>query len=572
MEQKNYHPVSRETIAILERQLCSADNWEHIKVSPAFDPSRVHNVVFHGENSIGALSADITLPDTTRQKAELRNAVLRDVTIGDNCRIVNVRGCCTNCDIGDNVVIEDAGTIACVGESSFGNGQEVGVINEAGGRPVKITVATNSQAAYLTAQYRHDKKLIAALDKMADSFAAAQKSSRAVIGKGASIIHCNEILNVKIGDYAVVNGAGSLRDGTIDSSQEAPSRVGHGVIEEHFIFQKGSSVEDGAMVSSTLVGEGTRMGKQFSSENCVFFANSECFHSEACSVFAGPYSVSHHRSTLLIAGMISFYNAGSGTNQSNHMYKLGPVHQGILERGCKTGSFSYLLWPSRVGAFSNVIGKQHSNFDSSDLPFSLINEEGGKSTIFPGINFFASGVYRDGEKWPARDRRKSAKKLDFITFNVFSPYTGQKIIRGSQALNTLQENASRDQEYVSYKGISIKRLLLKTCKRYYDLAIDKYFAEILFSRTDRGPSGSLREILTYDKKGAEGDQEWLDIGGLLCPQSRLHDVVGKVASGSIATFDALYGAFKEIYDAYRADEWNWFLAQYRRLNNVELHD
>ena len=30
------------------------------------------------------------------------------------------------------------------------------------------------------------------------------------------------------------------------------------------------------------------------------------------------------------------------------MYKLGPIHQGILERGAKTSSDSYILWPSRI--------------------------------------------------------------------------------------------------------------------------------------------------------------------------------------------------------------------------------
>ena len=49
-------------------------------------------------------------------------------------------------------------------------------------------------------------------------------------------------------------------------------------------------------------------------------------------------------------------NAGSGSNQSNHMYKLGPIHQGTLERGAKTTSDSYILWPARVGAFSLVMG------------------------------------------------------------------------------------------------------------------------------------------------------------------------------------------------------------------------
>ena len=83
--------------------------------------------------------------------------------------------------------------------------------------------------------------------------------------------------------------------------------------------------------------------KQFNHQNSVFFANSEGFHGEAVSIFAGPYTVTHHKSSLLIAGMFSFFNAGSGTNQSNHMYKLGPIHQGVVDRGSKTGSFSSSL-------------------------------------------------------------------------------------------------------------------------------------------------------------------------------------------------------------------------------------
>ncbi len=60
------------------------------------------------------------------------------------------------------------------------------------------------------------------------------------------------------------------------------------------------------------------------------------------------------------------------------MYKLGPLHQGIVERGSKTGSFSYMLWPSKIGAFTAVIGKHYSNMDTTDFPFSYINEVDGK--------------------------------------------------------------------------------------------------------------------------------------------------------------------------------------------------
>jgi len=194
-----------------------------------------------------------------------------------------------------------------------------------------------------------------------------------------------------------------LEEGTINSCKEAPTIVGEGVTAKKFIMLSGSKVDSYAIIDKTFIGQSVKMGKQYSAENSVFFANCEAFHGEACSVFAGPYTVTHHKSTLMIAGLFSFFNAGSGTNQSNHMYKLGPVHQGILERGSKTGSFAYLLLPDFVGAYTVVMGKHYANFDTTDFPFSYITEEKGKSELTPAMNIFTVGTRRDSEKWPTRD-------------------------------------------------------------------------------------------------------------------------------------------------------------------------
>ena len=117
------------------------------------------------------------------------------------------------------------------------------------------------------------------------------------------------------------------------------------------------------------------MSTYFSALHSLFFANSEGLLGEACHVFAGPYTLTHHKSTLLIAGYYSFFNAGSGTNQSNHMYKMGPVHQGIMQRGCKTSSDAYLLWPAHIGAFTMVMGRHYHHANISHLPFSYLLEE-----------------------------------------------------------------------------------------------------------------------------------------------------------------------------------------------------
>jgi hypothetical protein len=566
----NYSRIGKEQIAVLEKNGCSSGDWSAVSVAAGFDPHRVEQVMFQGPVELGNFSGAIELGDGIKRPAGIYRARMHNVSVGDNCAISDVNGWISNATIGERVCIENCGTIACVGETSFGNGHVVSVLVEGGGRELSITRDTSAQIAYLTVLYRDRKELQRRLKAMADACAEGLRGKRLRIGTGARITNCAEIINVAVGDYAIVNGAQSLKDGTIVSSKEAPATVGNGVIAEHFILQQGSSVLDGAMVFSSLIGEGTLIGKQFSCENSVFFANCEGFHSEACSIFAGPYTVSHHRSTLLIGGLFSFYNAGSGTNQSNHMYKLGPLHQGVVERGSKTGSFSYLLWPSRVGAFTAVIGKHYAHFDAAEFPFSYINEEEGKSTLVPGMNFFTVGTLRDGEKWPARDRRKNAKKLDLITFKVLSPYTGQKMIAGKARLLELYEKTGKEQQWVTYKGIAIKRLLLKTCSRYYGIALDKYFGEILLARIAQGNAGSLRTLLGFSTAGEQEDGEWVDLCGLLCPKNRVERVIAKITSGAVVSAEQLQTELETVFRSYGDDEWNWFLSQYKKANNREL--
>ena len=150
------------------------------------------------------------------------------------------------------------------------------------------------------------------------------------ISEGAHLQNCRTIENVSIGPFSEVDGIYRLINGTIISCKQDPTYIGAGVIAENFIFLDGSHISQSAMIFNSFVGQGCVMGKQYSAENSVFFANCQGFHGEASSIFAGPYTVSHHKSSLLIAGYYSFLNAGSGSNQSNHMYKLGPIHQGIV--------------------------------------------------------------------------------------------------------------------------------------------------------------------------------------------------------------------------------------------------
>ncbi|RLA58890.1 MAG: DUF4954 domain-containing protein, partial [Epsilonproteobacteria bacterium] len=357
----NYRKLSEAEITELTRHGCSATNWRIVTVTPNFSARNIYYTHFEGEVKIGNLTGKLSNGKRAGlYKSYIENCIIEDdVFISDVKRLVKYR-------VATGAFLMNIGSIEVEGETTFGNGTELEVLNEGGGRELPMYDRMTSQIAYLLVVYRHDEALVNALKQMIATYVAEKKSDMGLIDTEAKITNTSIIKNVNTGPYTIIDGAAELQEGTIMGCAEAPAQVGSGVIAREFIILSGSKVDSGAMLDCTFVGQGVKIGKQFSSENSVFFANCEGFHSEVCSIFAGPYTVTHHRSTLLIAGMFSFYNAGSGTNQSNHMYKLGPLHQGIIERGAKTGSFSYMLWPSRLGAFSVVTGKHGGNFDTSD--------------------------------------------------------------------------------------------------------------------------------------------------------------------------------------------------------------
>ena len=551
--------LSKKEIIILEEKGCTAANWEQVKVADGFDPQRVRNTHFGGKVRIGALEGTVKMAGEVELPAEIADATLVNCTLGDNVRIARIGSHIANYDIGAGATIADVGTLATNPGATFGNGVELETINEGGGREVRIFAEMSSQFAYLYGMHRYRPQLIERLEAMVESYTAAAQSDRGRIGEEAAVTHSAEIVDVNVGDQAVVAGAARLRNGTVLSEAEAPAHIGAGVMAEDFIVGEGSSVEDGVFLSRVFVGQGVQLGKQFSAENSLFFANCEGFHGEACSIFAGPYTVTHHKSTLLIAGIYSFYNAGSGTNQSNHMYKLGPVHQGGVLRGSKTGSFSYMLWPSVLGPFSVVIGKHLNNFDSGNLPFSYITDEGGESFLTPAMNMATVGTVRDGDKWPTRDRRQATVKRDLIRFEIYSPYLVGRMMKGEAALQQLSAASPREVEQVRYNGVLIKRLLLRTGVKAYRNATELYLRDRIVQRAaaalEKGDK-ALRRALAEPKDGIYS-QDWADLAGLLIGRVRLDNICAAIEAGDIATPQAFQSAFQEAWEKYETDEWSW---------------
>ena len=555
----NYRSLTAQEIAQLEAQGCVASNWAELEVAEAFNPLYVRNTTFSGHNKIGAFGKEIALPGGLQIHSGIYNATIHNCEIGNDAHLYNIHNYIANYHIGDNTCIENVNAILVDGKTTFGNGVRVPVMNEGGGREIPIFNELSASLAYILTLYRHRPKMIHELEQMIDAYAEAQASDHGYIGDHVRILNCGSIKNVRIGDYAELIGVSRLKNGTINSNEAAPVRLGSGVKCIDFILASGVEIGDSTLVDKCFVGQGTIFDKHYSAGESLFFSNCQGMHGEACAIFAGPYTVTHHKSTLLIAGMFSFLNAGSGSNQSNHMYKLGPIHQGIAERGAKTTSDSYLLWPSKVGAFSLVMGRHTHHADTSDLPFSYLIENQAESYLVPGANLRTVGTIRDAQKWPKRDNRKDPHKLDQINFNLLSPYTVQKMWRGREVLNELQALSGENTEVYGYKNCKIRNSSLVHGRELYTIGIQKFLGNSLISRLEKSEWHSLAELraaLRPDSEAGLGD--WVDMAGLIAPRSEVTRLLNDIEKGALSLAD-IQARLETIHANYYSYEWTWAL-------------
>ena len=555
----NYRSLTSAEIAQLEAQGCSATNWAEIEVAQDFDAQYVHHTKFSGHNKIGAFHREITLPGGLSIHTGIYNATLHNCEVGNDCHLYNIHNYIANYHIGANTCIENVNAVLVDGRSTFGNGVRVPVMNEGGGREIPIFNELSASLAYILTLYRHRPKMIHALEHQIDAYAEEHASDHGYIGDNVRILNCGSIKNVYVGDYAELVGVSRLKNGSVNSNAFAPVRLGSGVKCSDFIISSGVEIGDSTLVDKCFVGQGCIFDKHYSAGESLFFSNCQGMHGEACAIFAGPYTVTHHKSTLLIAGMFSFLNAGSGSNQSNHMYKLGPIHQGIAERGAKTTSDSYLLWPSKIGAFSLVMGRHTHHADTSELPFSYLIENNSESYLVPGANLRTVGTIRDAQKWPKRDNRKDPHKLDQINFNLLSPYTVQKMWRGREILNELVALSGENTEVYGYKNCKIRNSSLKHGCQLYTIGIQKFLGNSLISRLEKNEWRTIDEMRAALRPDSEtGLGDWVDMAGLIAPRSEVTRLLDEIENGSLTLAD-IQNRLEQMHANYYSYEWTWAL-------------
>lgn len=541
----DYRLLSDEEIGILEENGCTAEDWTSLNVDYDFNPTFIRNVRFYGTVNLGVFEKNIEVTNGFMKHSGISNATLRNVTIGDNCLIENVGCYINNYVIGDECCICNVATMETTAEATFGEGNTISVLNEAGNGNVVLFRGLTANIAALMVAHPDDKDLSAALKTMARNDISQRLADRGTIGNRVRITNTTEITNTNIDDNCEVNGACRLSDCTLAAAPDDSVYIGSGVICENSIIADGSSVLNSAKIFNCYVGEACQITNGFTAESSLFFANTYMANGEACAAFCGPFSASHHKSSLLIGCMTSFYNAGSCTNFSNHAYKMGPVHYGTLERGSKTASGSHTLLPATIGAFSMCMGKISGHPDTRRLPFSYIIGTGRDTVLVPGKNIATVGLYRDISKWPRRDVRMESAKNTLINYDWLSPFTINEIMEGREELGRLLRIQGEAAAVYEYEGCKISGKSLRRGLRLYDMAVELFIGEVLMSHD------------LDDRCAASGAGGWSDLSGLLLPSSEVERVIEKIKLGIISTVNDLTEVFVAYNDMYGEYLWTF---------------
>lgn len=508
-----YRPLTASEIEALEARGNSAENWSGIRVTEGFSPSQLSCSRLEGKVQIG-------------RQTRITNSTIKNYILGDN------------------TLIEGVTRLECRSHSRFGNGVRVATMNECEGRQVMIYERLSAQLAYILALYRHRPRTITRIEKLIDQWAEEHGSDFGEVGCDCRLTGCRFLREVRVGNRVTLDGVSALENGTVCDD----ACVGVDVKAYDFILAEGSRVNNGVIIERCFVGESVILDKGFSASESLFFANSHCENGEAASIFAGPYTVSHHKSSLLIAGLFSFFNAGSGSNQSNHLFKSGAVHQAVHLRGCKFASGAYIMAPALEGAFTMILGHHSYHHDTSVFPFSYLIEKEGRSMLMPGANLTSYGAVRDMEKWPKRDKRRI--KRDRINFQEYNPYIGQSFIQAVNTLYTLRDR-DPDAELYTYKKVFMKPALLNRGLKLYQKAVVATLGDLL----SRG-SASEAEF---------GNGRWVDLAGQYLPKEAVDQLLERVDQEQLSTLESIEKRFDFLFSRYDDYAYQWALGLYGSL-------
>jgi hypothetical protein len=521
-------------ILVLNHNIC--DDWAQIKVHPDFSPDRIHDTRFEGKVVLGKF------PPADRDSFRgmplgpgIYRCVISDSEIGHRASLVNV-GWIHQTIVDEGASILACGTISCGGETSFGNGIEIPVAIETGGREVLVFAETTVGMAETVARRRTNRGFQEGYLKRAAEYVSRTKGGMSIIGKWSRVMNTSCLENVCVGPDAVISGAQAIRNSTILSSSEEPSRVADGALVESSVIQWGSEVSSMAIVSRSLLCEHSHVERHGKVTDSIIGPNTGIGEGEVTASLVGPFVGFHHQALLIAA----FWPEGKG----NVAYgaNVGSNHTGKApdqEIWCGEGTFFGLGCNVKFPAdyshapYSIIATGVTTLPQKVEFPFSLINSPAelipgispAYNEIRPGwvISENAYAIRRNETKFKKRNKARREE----IVFEVLRPEVVDWMMEARRRLLGVEPDTRNVYTEKEISGLG-KNFLTEPARKegieIYTFNIGLYALRGLFNQVRRllseGRSGGAEEVFEQ----ATDDPRWEHERAILSDEFEFRDV------------------------------------------------
>ncbi|MFH1009541.1 MAG: DUF4954 family protein, partial [Candidatus Latescibacterota bacterium] len=378
-------PLTDSDITRLERSGNYAADWSKVQVVRGFDPDRVRNSSFFGSVMLGKFDREVEIEDGVFLPSGIINSTLSDCSIGANVLVRDVN-LLSNYAVRQGAILFDCGTISTKRGAVFGNGVELPIAIETGGREVKAYAEITVEVAAKIARSRGDMAAIAQYEETISRYVAAVRSDLGVIECSAVIRHTPRVTDVFIGPHAVIDNATAVVNTTILSNKQEPVEIRDGACVCHSLIQWGSAVTSMAIVQDSVLTEHSYVERHGKVTGSLLGPNTGVGEGELTASLLGPFVGFHHQA-LLIAALWpeGKGNVAHGANiGSNHTSKA-PDQEIWPGEGMFFGLGCNIKFPSNFtqAPYSIISSGVRTLPQKVTFPFSMINTP---SDAFVGIS------------------------------------------------------------------------------------------------------------------------------------------------------------------------------------------
>lgn len=421
-------PLASGEIAALESRGNVCAEWSRILVAEAFTPAHVAGCAFAGDCVLGvfagkpvAVGGGVSLPNG------LYRSTIAGCEIGDGCLVSGV-GVLSGYVLGAGAVVLDAGRVSASKECVFGNGREVAIGIETGGREVLSYAELTIPVAAAVATSRGDREFLDAYAAFVRAYVDACRAPFGVVAPGGAVRHVPTVEDAYVGEGVAIDGATLVRSCTLLGAADEPTTVSDGAYVRNSCLQWGCEAASMAIVDDSVLTEHSHVERHGKVTQSIVGPNTGVAEGEVTASLLGPFVGFHHQSMLIAAiwpegkGNVA-YGANVG---SNHTSKA-PDQEIWCGEGFFFGLGVSVKFPSDfTGTPYGLIATAVDTLPQKvAFPFALINKpvqahEGvpaAYNEIFPGWvlsdNLYA--VLRNEGKYKKRNK---ARRTVFV-FDVF---------------------------------------------------------------------------------------------------------------------------------------------------------